>query len=172
MYEPLEDSHLLEKYVAKYSKGKVLDVGTGSGIQAITAMQNSEDVTAVDINEECVEFVKKKGVKSKKSNLFSKVKGKFDTIIFNPPYLPLDVLEDEESRLNTTGGKFGYEIIGRFFSEVGKYLKKDGVVLIVFSSLTNKKKVDKLITKNKFKFELLEILKVPDEELYCYLVKM
>ncbi|MBI2659492.1 hypothetical protein HYX05_05335, partial [Candidatus Woesearchaeota archaeon] len=35
VYEPREDSTMLERYVREYAKGKVLDVGTGSGIQAI-----------------------------------------------------------------------------------------------------------------------------------------
>ena len=30
-YEPSEDSYLLEKYVAQFAKGLVLDVGTGTG---------------------------------------------------------------------------------------------------------------------------------------------
>ena len=38
VYEPREDSYLLQKYVEKYCKvDLVLDIGTGSGIQAITA---------------------------------------------------------------------------------------------------------------------------------------
>ena len=171
IYNPLEDSYLLEKYVAKYSFGKTLDIGTGSGILAITALQNTKDVIAVDINLEAVNLAKKKGVNSFKSNLFSNVKGKFDTIIFNPPYLPLERLEDKESRLNTTGGKYGYEVISRFLGKVNDYLNKDGIVLIVFSSLTNKNKVDSLIRKNKLNFELLEVVKFDFEELYCYLIR-
>lgn len=39
-YEPREDSKLLERYVRKYAKGSVLDIGTGSGIQAISAAKS------------------------------------------------------------------------------------------------------------------------------------
>ena len=35
LYEPREDSRLLAKYAKKYAKGLVLDIGTGSGIQAL-----------------------------------------------------------------------------------------------------------------------------------------
>ena len=65
IYEPAEDSFLLQKYVKKYAKGKVLDMGTGSGIQAEAA----KDVLAVDVNPECVEYVKKKGIRAIVSNL-------------------------------------------------------------------------------------------------------
>ena len=56
IYEPREDSFLLQKYVKKYSKGRVLDMGTGSGIQALTALEKTKCVVAVDINEETLQF--------------------------------------------------------------------------------------------------------------------
>ena len=93
IYEPREDSELLQKWVKKLVTGKVLDMGTGSGIQAKTALKNTKDVLAVDINQECVEFVKKQGIEVRQSNLFSNVEESFDRIIFNPPYLPEDMEE-------------------------------------------------------------------------------
>ena len=124
-----------------------------------------------DINQDAVELVKTKGVKAYQSDLFENVEGKFDLIIFNPPYLPKDKLEDKESKKKTTGGKFGYEILEKFFSQVNKYLNKNGKILIVFSSLTNKNKIDKIINENNFKFKLLEEEKVFFETLYCYLIE-
>ena len=59
IYEPREDSFMLEKWVKMLSKGKVLDVGTGSGIQAIAALDKAESVIAIDIQEEVVENMKK-----------------------------------------------------------------------------------------------------------------
>jgi len=40
VYIPREDSFLMQIAVKAYSKGKVLDMGTGSGIQAVTAAAN------------------------------------------------------------------------------------------------------------------------------------
>lgn len=171
IYEPNDDSYLLAKYVDKFAKGKVLDLGTGSGIQAEIALKHTKDVLAVDISKEAVEFVKKKGIKAKVSDLFSSINEKFDLIIFNPPYLPKEKLEDNESKLITTGGKKGHEILERFFSKADNYLNKNGKILIVFSSLTKKRKIDKIIRKNNFKFELLEKEKIFFEELYCYLIE-
>lgn len=170
IYEPEEDSLLLSKYIARFANGRVLDIGTGSGIQAETAKKFTNKVLAVDINMEAVDYAKKKGIQARFSDLFSNVNGKFDLIIFNPPYLPREESEDKESRETTTGGKYGYEILERFFSQVKKHLNKNGKVLIVFSSLTNKDKVNKIIKQNNLKFKLLESKKLFFEELYCYLI--
>lgn len=165
IYESSDDSFLLLKYVKDYAKGKVLDLGTGSGILAKEALKYTKDVLASDILN--LNF---KDIKFIKSDLFENIKGKFNFIIFNPPYLPKDKREDLESALSTTGGKYGYEIIERFLNELKKHLKKNGKCLIVFSSLTNKNKIDKLIKKNKLKFECLEKKKLFFEELYVYLI--
>ena len=97
IYKPREDSELLAKYVKKYAFGNILDMGTGSGIQALTAAKNKKvrSVLAADIQEEVIDY-NKENIKNKKikfivSDLFSNIKGKFETIIFNPPYLPEDV---------------------------------------------------------------------------------
>jgi release factor glutamine methyltransferase len=136
IYEPAEDSFLLNKYVRKYVNGKVLDMGTGTGIQAVAALENTEEVLAVDINEEAVEYVKKKNINAIQSDLFEKVEGKFDWIIFNPPYLPLDENEPEDSRQATTGGEKGNEILLKFLEEAKQYLNVGGKILVLVSSLT------------------------------------
>lgn len=167
IYSPEEDSFLLAKYVEKYAKGKVLDVGTGTGILAEAALRKTKNVLAVDINKEAVEFASKKGIKAKVSDLFSNVKGKFDLIVFNPPYLPEDKIKDKE----LVGGKKGYEVLDRFFSKAKKYLNKDGRILIIISSLTKPKKVEEVIKKNKFKFKILEKKHYFFEDLIVYLIE-
>src|SRR3989344_2847014 len=142
IYEPREDSLLLQKQVRQYVKkgDAVLDVGTGSGIQAATALEITDKVTAVDINKEAVNRVKKEHprVKVLQSDLFSKIpkEEKFDVIIFNPPYLPEEERESFEDRLVLSGGKYGHEILERFFRHARSHLKPKGKMLVVFSSLT------------------------------------
>jgi len=164
IYNPREDSYLLQKYVRKLVNGRVLDIGTGSGILAISALENTKDVLAVDVNEEAVLLVRKKGVNAKVSDLFLNVSGKFDWIIFNPPYLLEDKAEDAESRVVTTGGKKGYELIERFFSEVKDYLNEKGRILLVFSSLSGD--VEKVIRRYGFSFKILEEKKMFFERLF------
>ncbi len=138
IYEPAEDSWLLAKFVKMLVQGKVLDMGTGSGVQALAALENTKDVLAVDVNPEAVALVKEKSVNAIQSDLFAKVDGQFDWIVFNPPYLPADEREPEDSRLATTGGEKGDEVLRRFLHEAKGYLKSDGKILVLVSSLTGK----------------------------------
>jgi release factor glutamine methyltransferase len=178
IYEPQEDSFLLREQVIKYSKGKVLDIGTGSGIQAIAAAKKADEVLAVDIDSYAVEFADShaKGaginnIRFRKSDLFSKVKGKFNLIIFNPPYLPEEKGEEKSVAKKISGGKKGYEIIERFFSETNAHLEDKGKILIVFSSLTNKDKVDEIIHDYGFDFRILSQQNLAFETLYVYAVE-
>lgn len=167
IYEPCEDSFLLKSVLNKFSKGKdVLDVGTGSGILALEAKRClANSVTACDINPLAVKHVNSLGIKTIRSNLFSKVKGKFDLIIFNPPYLPDDEREDKESKLITTGGKNGDEIILKFLKQALKHLNENGVILTLVSSLTPIERINELISSKKLKKEIIARDKVFFEEL-------
>jgi release factor glutamine methyltransferase len=167
MYEPQEDSFLIEKWVKELAKGKVLEIGCGSGVLMEAALTKTKEVLGVDIDKESLDYCKKKKLNVKESDLFSKVSGKFDFIIFNPPYLPSE--KGEKDYRDLIGGKKGWEIIERFFKDVKKYLEREGKVLILFSSLTNKKKVESIIKKNKFEFKLLEEKSMFFESLYVYL---
>ncbi|MBU0760997.1 MAG: methyltransferase [Nanoarchaeota archaeon] len=151
IYTPREDSHLLEKEVRKYAKGKkVLDIGSGNGIQAQAALvSGAREILAVDINPEAVKHCKKNGLDAIQSDLFENVEGKFDLIIFNPPYLPGDEREDAESAVATSGGEKGDEIIVRFLENVGEHLEKDGIILIVVSSLTPLDGIDKFVKEKR-----------------------
>lgn len=102
------------------------------------------------------------------NQLLLKKNPKFNTIIFNPPYLP----QDKGITDNTIyGGKKGYETIERFLKQVKVFLNEKGYILLLFSSLTIKKKVDELIKRYKFNFEQINNSKLDFEELYVYKIK-
>lgn len=174
MYLPREDSEMLATKVADYAKGKVLDVGTGTGIQALAAAKSGRvtEVLAVDIDGEVIAYchanINNPKIKFQVSDLFSTVKGKFDVVIFNPPYLPQD---ESIKDLALYGGEEGYEIIERFFDKVDEHLKKGGFILMVFSSHTKKDKVDKVIRDRSYKIKLLDKKHVFFEDLYVYCVR-
>ena len=182
VYIPEDDSFLLVECVKKYAKGFVLDMGCGSGIQGIAALElkSVANVTFADINREAINYVKKQitsnGLLNKQntqfivSDLYNNIKDKFDTIIFNPPYLPENEFDKEV--LITTGGKYGWELIEKFLKESKQHLNIDGQILLLFSSLTDKGKVDEIIktlnySKNQIVKEDLFM-----EQLYVYQLKL
>ncbi len=172
VYEPLEDSVLLARLVKVHAKGKVLDVGTGSGLQAIVAAKNSDvsRVVALDLNPEALLVAEKNAhtnqvaqkISFLKSDLFSALgRGeKFDTIIFNPPYLP--TAEDEklqkEINLAFDGGEDGRKVIDKFLNDFAWFLEKGGVLLLAQSSLADENKTIKFLASLGFdaKVELEE----------------
>lgn len=141
MYEPREDSYLLADAVKTYVNSldnkdiKVLDMGSGSGIQAkscIEAGVKKSNIICVDVDPKVISQLKKQGLIAKRSDLFTTIKGKFDLIIFNPPYLP----EDKYTDITTGAGKRGYELIIKFLEQVKSHLSKDGTTLLLISSLS------------------------------------
>ena len=172
IYEPEEDSYLLsdvlKKEIPKLLKKKkdisILEIGCGSGIQLNSILESGVDkknIFGVDINEDAVKRCKSLGFNCIFSDLFSNVRGKFDLMVFNPPYLPEDDREPEESKLITTGGKTGSEIINKFLEESKKHLKEEGKIFLLVSSLT--KGIDfsgyrkKILGKKKIFFEELRV---------------
>ncbi len=170
IYEPAEDSYLILEQLKKHVKPgmKVLDMGCGSGILSRAAKDAGCDVVAVDISEECVEHVKKLGVDAVVSDLFENVEGKFDLIVFNPPYLPKDEREPADSALSTTGGETGSEIIDEFLQEAHKYLNEDGKILLLFSSFTLD--VLDMFDIYGYKYQLVSKEKFDFEELFVYVL--
>jgi len=153
----------------------VLDIGTGSGIQVEGAASKSEvsRVVAVDIDAGSIAEAWKRmaevGVSNKVdfivSDLFGGVTGRFDWIVFNPPYLPSDV---EANEISWSGGLRGSELIERFLSEADEYLKQGGSILLVFSSLTG---LSLKLVKKRYHVEVLEELPLFFERLFCILLR-
>jgi len=169
VYKPAEDSYLLQRHVERLVWGSVLDMGTGSGIQAVTAAKRGDvsRVVAVDINPEAIEAAlwraSEEGVLHKMkftiSDLFDNVEGVFDWIIFNPPYLP-----SEGGLTDPTwdGGELGFETTERFLRDAGKHLAKGGSILIIFSSETGLR-----VGTYGYRWEVLEEKPFFFERLYC-----
>jgi HemK-related putative methylase len=174
VYQPAEDSYLLEKYVKKYSEKdfSVLDIGTGSGIQAIAAAKIVKDVVACDINPEAISSAKEEAKNQKiqnikfiQSDLFSKVpKTKFDLILFNPPYLPEDELKEMDIAL--VSGKKGTETTLKFLEQAGDFLLDKGTILIIGSSLAKQSFIDDAIKKNLLESETLETQHIFFEDMF------
>jgi len=112
---------------------KVLDLGCGYGVIGITLkkLYPEYDVVLCDLNKRAIELSKKNArtnntkVKVIQSDLFSKVKDKFDIIITNPPYVAgkeflLKMLQESYEHLNDNG----YIEIVVMYNKGGKSLEK------------------------------------------------
>ena len=175
LYEPAEDSFLIQKHIKEYAKGSVLEIGTGSGILAETAAQgeNVESVLAVDIQkgviDHCKKIVKNEKITFKQSDLFSNIKRteQFDCILFNPPYLPTNPRAPD---VTLDAGKKGYELIERFLDAVNNYLASDGTILLLFSSFSKKHIIDEIIKKNLLEAKEIDRQHISFETLYVYTI--
>ncbi|WP_324735167.1 HemK2/MTQ2 family protein methyltransferase [Thermococcus sp. SY098] len=162
VYEPAEDTFLLAENL-KIREGDIaLDMGTGTGIIALLMAKKAKFVLGVDINPIAVELAKEnakineiKNVEFRVSDLFENVEGKFDIITFNSPYLPGEAEELKEPiDLALIGGMRGKEVLDRFISQVKDYLKPNGIVQIVQSSITGVEDTIEKLTKLGFKVEI------------------
>ena len=172
IYVPSDDSLLMIEAVADSSlRGKnVLDVGTGSGILGLYCAMQGANVTASDIDElavtEAGKNAERLGVHLELlvSDLFSNVPGKFDLILFNPPYIPSERFEDR----SVDGGPKGALVAERFLDELAGHLKKHAEALLLLSSLNDPTSVKlrhsgfgfSTIAKRSLFFEELEVLRV------------
>ena len=97
----------------------LLDLGCGWGPVGITFAKMGLSVTMTDVNRRAVEFAKKNAMTNKvkpvivRGDSFEKIKGKFDTILLNPPQ---------------TAGK---DVCFSMIKNSIKFLKKRGLLQIV-----------------------------------------
>ena len=146
VYEPCEDSFLLAQaaLLIIQNSEKILEVGCGSGIISAVIKNNTHArITALDINPHAAKCTKENGVDAIRGDLLSCIRGKFDIIIFNPPYLPTKDEERTSDWINVAldGGNDGREIINRFLEEACDHLVENGRIMILVSSFTGIEKV-------------------------------
>jgi len=172
VYQPAEDSGLLAEAAVETAHGRVLEVGTGSGwVAAQIADERDLDVVGSDLNPHAARQARDRGVEAAVADLLSPFRADaFDTVCFNPPYLPTDPDNEWGDWMEhaLSGGESGRELIEPFLADVGRVLAPDGVVLLLVSSLTGYDEVLDLIeeagfaadpvVEESFPFETLTVL--------------
>lgn len=155
VFKPTVDSFLLAGHVKIKPKGRVLDMGCGSGFVGIVAAKlGAGEVTASDINPHAVACAKANarlnGVDQTfhaiQSDLFKRVpKRKFDVIIFNPPFASSYFLSEASGAkkdkwyvIARNGGSSGNEVLFRFLSGVGRFCHQETKIYIIVSEMQNK----------------------------------
>ncbi len=145
-----ETEEMAMMVVAAAEEGNsILDLCTGSGAIAISVYKELEKrgiackMTAVDISAEALELAKENAENNGaevlfiQSDLFTRIRGRFDVIVSNPPYIPsaeIEKLQTEvkeyEPRLALDGGADGLEIYRRIAAEASKYLNRGGMLIM------------------------------------------
>lgn len=173
VYEPCEDSFFLAQAALSLitNSERILEVGCGSGlISAVIKNNTHARITGIDINPHAAKCTKENGVEAIRGDLLSCIKGKFDIIIFNPPYLPTKDEERTSDWINVAldGGNDGREIINRFLVEACDHLVENGRILVLVSSFTGIEEIkSKMISlgyyveeksKERYNFEELLVI--------------
>lgn len=160
VYDPAEDTFLLAHNLLVNEGEKILDMGTGCGVLAVLAAEKASKVVAVDVNPHAVTCAQKNAelnnftakIETRLGNLFDAVEAdeKFDLILFNAPYLPVEQAEGKSwIEKAWAGGKTGRTFIDRFIKKASKNLTENGHILLVQSSLSDVEKTIKCFSQYK-----------------------
>lgn len=149
-------SHLLGEAVRSQARAGelVLEMGTGSGVNAVLAAKTGARVVAVDINpralEAAISNADRSGVRGlvevRRSDVFSSVNESFDLVVFDPPFrwfAPRSLLEAAITDEN-------YQAMTRFFRQARHHLLPSGRMLIFFGTSGDLGYPRRLIAEERF----------------------
>lgn len=144
IYEPAADTWLLAGATRVRAGERVLEIGTGSGAVALHLARAGAHVTATDISPQAVAHARaaatREGLQIRflVADLLEPVRGRFDVVIFNPPYLPTGPGDHVEGPLDLAldGGLDGLDVVRRFLRGLPGALAPGGRGLVVVSTLS------------------------------------
>jgi len=167
---PRPDTEVVIEEILRLTKNKnkinILDIGVGSGCILLTILRERKNFhgTGIDISKKTLDISR---INAKKLNLESRVKfyksdidkfikGKYDLIVSNPPYIKscdLKYLEDDvinfEPKLALDGGIDGLSEIRKVINKSSELIKKNGKFILEIG-FDQKNKVIKLLNKKGF----------------------
>ncbi len=183
VYEPAEDTFFLLDTIDIEKNSSIFEIGTGTGIIALSCAQKCASVVCSDINPYAVKLVQKNITQNKNllrgsievrmGNLFNVLSPneQFDIIIFNPPYLPT-----KDSRLDDRGwfdiaidgGQTGLEITKIFLKDISKYLVRNGKGYFIFSTQSDRTLLMRYMNTYQLCSQVVSSLSFENEALDIY----
>ncbi|MBI4392757.1 MAG: methyltransferase [Euryarchaeota archaeon] len=145
VYEPAEDTEAMLEALRVRPGQRVLDIGTGTGVLAIQAARAGGRVVATDVNPYAVALARLNAARNGvaidvvRASLFQPFRGRFDVVLFNPPYLPVDPGDRIRGWLNLAldGGETGDAVIEPFLRDLAGHLEPHhGKAFMLVSSFT------------------------------------
>ncbi len=164
---PQPDTEILVEEVIKLrnemsQKPRILDICTGSGAIAIALDKNIEaEIFASDISNNALQVARKNALKLQakikflKSDMFENIKGKFDVIVSNPPYIEVETIKNlsievkSEPVIALDGGKDGLKFYRVLAKKSKEHLKNNGF-LAVEIGYQQKEKVMEIFEREGF----------------------
>ncbi|CAI9389473.1 Release factor glutamine methyltransferase [Microbacterium sp. T2.11-28] len=119
--------------------GRVLDVGTGCGIQALRARHYADRVVATDVSSRALRFTELNallngvtGIETRHGSLFEPVAGEqFDRVVSNPPFVITPRSAGVPEYEYRDAGYAGDALIEAFVSQVGTVLAPGGAAQLL-----------------------------------------
>jgi release factor glutamine methyltransferase len=168
VYKPLENEPACAEYC--HDGDRVLDLGCGSGVCGIFCAPKAREVVAVDISAAAVrnslENYMRLGltnVRVLQSDMFSRVEGKFDLILANPPYIAADFKNEEEQFATST------RYLPALFAEAGQRLTGDGRLLVQFP-IWFRAKIERLAARHGL--QVVAVRRLPPKSLGLSLLSL
>ena len=173
--DPRGDTETLIDYVIEKPVKKVLELGTGSGVIAVTlaCAWKEVQVTAVDISEDALllaqinaeKFNVENKIQFLKSDWFENVEGIFDMIISNPPYIGWveqnkisAEVKKYDPEIALFAGYDGFDAYKKIIPCLSKFLNKDGLVVLEIGASQSSQVKDIMNSSGFFDVKILKDL--------------
>jgi release factor glutamine methyltransferase len=168
VYKPLENEPACAEYC--HDGDRVLDLGCGSGVCGIFCAPKAREVVAVDISAAAVRNTQENymrlglgNVRVLQSDMFSRVDGKFDLILANPPYIAADFKNEEEQFATST------RYLPALFAEAGQRLTSDGRLLVQFP-IWFRRRIERLAARHGL--QVVAVRRLPPKSLGLSLLSL
>ncbi|MGD0587488.1 MAG: HemK2/MTQ2 family protein methyltransferase [Thermoplasmata archaeon] len=143
VYPAREDTRLLLPFAEVPRGTRLIEVGTGNGLAALTAARCGARVVATDLNPHALRSLRRRA-RAEGADLelvrtdLARGLGRFDRLLANPPYLPTRPEERDLDRwhnLALDGGPDGCRVTARLVAELDQHLTPGGAAFLVVSTV-------------------------------------